>query len=463
MKVLLISPPRIIPAIPYFPPLGLGFIGAVAKQDGHRVKILDAAGWTWDELSDAVKSENPDLVGLTCWPIERGQAFRTADIAREAAPDAKIVIGGPHASAFPHHMFIKTPTDYVVVGEGEETFRELLSAVSGDGDVSDVKGIAYCKDGEIRKTEQRPLIRDMDTIPPVLHEQFDYSQYRGMHDLEKRAAAVFTSRGCPFKCIYCSSAVSWRNKYRKRSVNNVLEEVKELYSRYGIRSILFFDDNLIIDRKRLISFCKGLCDLNLDLTWAAEGSVRVDADLLKWMKKAGCYRIDFGVESGSPKILKNIKKAFTVDDTRKAFKLCREAGIRPNAYLMIGSPGENKHTIRETIKLMREIQPDIGSLRPGLWILPDTQLHEMSLKSGLITEYKWLSSDETFIYTEEHSVKKLESFVQQFDRGMAIHAGLIPYLRLVFKQFIPARYYKLIRRIKRGVERRIKFFLHASN
>ena len=445
MKVVLINAPRLPTETPYFPPLGLGFIGAVAHREGHEVRILDAAAWTWDELRDRVRAEAPDLIGLTCWTIERGQTFRAANLAKAAAPDAKLVIGGPHASAFPHHMFVKTPADYVVIGEGEETFRELLEIVSNDGKVASVRGLAYLENGETVRTGPRPLVKDLDSIPTVLHDQFDYAQYRGMHDNPgHRAAAVITSRGCPFRCIFCSSSAYWQNKYRKRSVPNVLSEVEDLYSKYGVRSILFFDDNLVIDRKRVISLCKGLCDLNLDLTWAAEGSVRVDRELLGWMKKAGCYRIDFGVESGSPKILKNIGKAFSVEETRRAFRLCKEVGIRPRAYLIIGSPGETAQTIRETIELMSEVQPDAGSARPGLWVLPDTELHAMCQEQGLISEETWLNSDETFIYTGEHSLPKLESFVRQFDRGMALNAGFLPYLRVIARQILPKRLVRII-------------------
>ncbi len=447
MKVILINSPRVKPEIANFPPLGLGFIGAVATREGHQVKILDAAAWSWDKVKKSVSAEKPDVIGLSCWTIERGQAFKAAKVAKEAAPNAKIVIGGPHASAFPHHIFLKAPVDYVVTGEGEDTFLELLDTIRHDGDITKVKGLAYCENEKTRQTGPRPLIKDLDSIPFVLHEQFDYGRYNGMHDSERTAAAIITARGCPFKCTYCSSAAYWGSKIRKRSVQNVLEEVKELFFHHGVCSILFFDDNLLVDKKRLISLCKGLCDLELDLTWAAEGSVRVDLELLNWMKKAGCYRIDFGVESGSPKILKNINKAFTVDDTRKAFRLCHEAGIRPNAYLMIGSPGETVDTVKETIKLMSEIQPDVGPLRPGTWVLPDTELHELSIRQGLISEETWLSSDETFMYTGEHSTRKLESFARLFDRGMALNAGIVPYLRVLCKQFIPTKYHNIIRRI----------------
>lgn len=432
MKIVLINPPREIPQIADYPPIGLLYIGAVADRQGHEIKIIDAASWSWDELINAVRDESPDMIGITCWTIERGQAFKTAHVCKQAAPEAKIVFGGPHATAFPEHMFIKAPADYVVLGEGEETFRELLEAISQRRVGSHIKGIAYMSNGELQKTPPRPFIENLDSIPLPLHDQFDYSRYNGSYDTPRKSAAIITSRGCPFRCTFCSSTVYWGNKYRKRSVANVMDEVEKLYHDHGIRALLFFDDNLTIDRNRCIALSKALISRNRDLIWAAEGTVKLDPEMLEWMKRAGCYRIDFGVESGSPEVLKNINKAFKVEDARKAFQMCRDAGIRPNAYLMIGSPGETKRTIKETVRLMSEIQPDVCIPNPGVWILPNTKIYEMSVRQGIISEQAWLTSDETFIYTGEHSKEALDALGRQFARGMALNAGILKYLRVLF-------------------------------
>ena len=402
MNVVLVNPPRVVPARADFPPLGLAAIGAVAQQAGHHVTILDAAGWSWDELRARIMDTAPDVLGVTCWTIERGQAWQVLRLAREVCPRAKLVAGGPHASAFPEHVFIKTPADYVIIGEGEHTFRELLNAIVCGGDVSAVSGLAYRRDGKTVRTAPRDFEKYLDSLPMLLHEQFDYSQYNGLHDTSRRAAAVMTSRGCPFHCIYCSSAVYWGCKLRKRSISSVMAEVEYLYHEKGIRAILLFDDNLLIDSKRCVELSKAILERKLDLVWAAEGSVKVDLKTLKWMKKAGCYHIDFGVESGSPEILKNIGKSFSVEDNRRAFKLCRKAGIKPNAYLIVGSPGETVSTVNETVRLMRKLQPGAPTpAQPGLWILPETELYRISLAKGIIHEEDWLNSDETFLYTGE--------------------------------------------------------------
>lgn len=451
MKLVLINSPREIPQAPDFPPLGLAYVCAAASQAGHAVRILDAAEWAWDKLAQEVAREAPDVVGITCWTIERGQAFRAARVAKEFAPNAIVIMGGPHATAFPRHMFIQAPVDYVVLGEGEQTICQLLEAVENGQDVSSIKGIAYKRDGAFFATERREYIEDLNSIPLIMHGQFDYGKYNGLHDTERKAAAIITSRGCPFRCAFCSSAVYWGCKYRARSIENVMSEVELLYDKFGIRALLFFDDNLVIDRERCISLCKALCEKKLDLVWAAEGSVRVDPEMLAWMKRAGCYRIDFGVESGSPTILKNIRKPFRVQDTRDAFRLCKEAGIKPNAYLIFGSPGETSQTIAETVALMREIQPDVGRGRPGVWILPDTEIYELSKKQRIVSDETWLTTDKPLYYTAEHSEEELRALERQFYIGMIRGRKHAAYAAEMLKDMLPRPVFNFLRGIKRRI------------
>lgn len=437
MKVILVNPPREKLQVADYPPLGLAYISAAICNDGHEVKIFDAAAWSWQKLFTEIKSQSPDIIGITCWTIERGQAYKVADIAKKAVSNCIVVMGGPHATAFPKHMFIKAKIDYVVLGEGEETIRELLSVIENNGNISLVKGIAYRNNKDIVINERREMIRDIDTIPNINHFQFDYDKYNGLPDTNRKAAAIMTSRGCPFRCTYCSSAIYWGCKYRTRSIESVIAEIEDLYYNHGIRALLIFDDNLLIARKRCIELCKELIDRKMDLIWAAEGSVKVDAEMLSWMKRAGCYRIDFGVESGSPTILKNINKPFSVENTRNAFKLCKEIGIRPNAYLIFGSPGETKETIKETISLMRDIQPEITSGRPGIWVLPDTAIYELSKQQGIISDDTWLKTDSIIYYTGEYTEFELKRLVRQYRLGMLYGNDWIKYYSLLLLGMLP--------------------------
>jgi anaerobic magnesium-protoporphyrin IX monomethyl ester cyclase len=455
MKVILINPPREVLQVADYPPLGLAYLSAAICQDGHEVKILDAASWSFKKLTNEIEHQSPDIIGITCWTIERGQAFKTARIAKQTAQNAKIIMGGPHATAFPKHMFIKAPTDYVVLGEGEETIRELLNVIGTNGNLSFVKGIAYRNHEDIVINERREMIKDIDTIPNINHLQFDYDKYNGLPDTCRKSAAIITSRGCPFRCTYCSSAIYWGCKYRARSIQSVMIEIEDLYYKQGIRALLIFDDNMLIARKRCIEFCKALIERKMDLVWAAEGSVKVDSEMLGWMKRAGCYRIDFGVESGSPIILKNINKPFTVDDTRNAFRLCNENSIRPNAYLIFGSPGETKETINETISLMREIQPNKVGGNPGIWILPDTKIYELSKEKNIITDETWLKTDKTLVYTGEHTEEELRALVKRFTLGMLKDYNNRRYYLFLLMALLPNKLDYIIRYIYKIIKNKV--------
>jgi radical SAM superfamily enzyme YgiQ (UPF0313 family) len=438
MKVILINPPREVLQVADYPPLGLAYISAALRQDGHDVKILDAASWSWERLANEVELQSPEIIGITCWTIERGQAFKTACIAKQVAPNAKIIMGGPHATAFPRHMFIKAPVDYVVLGEGEMTIRELITAIERRSDMSHIKGIAFKRNEDIVIAERRDMIIDINSIPIINHAEFEYNQYNGLPDTTRKAAAIMTSRGCPFRCIYCSSTVYWGNKYRTRSIESVMLEIENLYEKQGIRALLVFDDNLLIGRSRCIEFCKALIAKDYDLIWAAEGTVKVDEEMLVWMKRAGCYRIDFGVESGSPEILKNIKKPFKVEDSINAFKLCKKIGIKANAYMLFGAPGETVKTIKETVGLMQEIQPNCnGYGRPGVWILPNTEIYEMSKTNGVITDDTWLETDEILYYNVEHTTVQLMNLVRKFNLGMLKKRSKYKYYLLYVIGFFP--------------------------
>jgi len=424
MKVLLISPPREVRQRAYFPPMGLAYIGSVLKGDGHVVRIIDAASYSWKRLEKVILAINPDVLGITCWTIERGQAFKTAQIANKCLPKTKIIMGGQHATAFPEHMFKLAYADVVVLGEGERTMSELISAFENNDDISHIRGIVYQNEGKTIYTEPRALIAALDSLPFPMYDDFNLEEYNGLPETKTLAAAIMASRGCPYNCIYCSSAVFWERRWRSRTAGNVLDEIEWLYNDYRVRSIIFFDDLFFMDNNRAIEICKGIIDRKLELSWVAEGRVNlVNQELLEWMKKAGCYRIDYGVESGSPNILKNIDKKTTIEQIREAFKLTHEVGIKPDAYLMVGNPGENEKTINETIQLMKEIKPYYTNSGSVVWILPNTELYGRSKKMGIIDDNYWIENNSVPYYTGEHNLANLRALKNQLTLGLAKSRG----------------------------------------
>jgi radical SAM superfamily enzyme YgiQ (UPF0313 family) len=410
MDLLLINPPREIPQKPDFPPIGLAYIASYLRQNGFDARVLDASSFSWRKLKEALKKRTARIVGVPCWTVERGQSFKTARLLKEILPQSRLIMGGHHATAFPEHMFKLAGADAVVIGEGEITTLELTRVLLDEGDLGGVKGIAYERNGEVFLTEPRDLIKDLDSLPTPSPEEFNLDDYLGLAESKGRAAAIITSRGCPHRCIFCSGSKFWRRRWRARSADSVLDEIERLYKDFGVGYLLFFDDNFTVNKERAIEICKGIIERNLHIQWAAESHVsHVSKDLLTWMEKSGCYRIDFGVESGSPRILSNIKKGQDVEQIEEAFRLTHEAGIKPRAYLMVGNPGEDETTIRETAKLMKKIKAYDTLGAQILWVLPDTENYEMVKSKGIITDDYWLTNNAMMYYTAEHTVEELKN------------------------------------------------------
>lgn len=420
MNVLLINPPREIPQRADFPPIGLAYIASFLRRHDVHVNVLDAASFSWRKLKKAVAATQPEVIGVPCWTMERGQSFRAAKIARKIHPRAKLIMGGHHATAFPGHMFELAGADAVVMGEGEITTLELIRAFDEDDDLQTVKGIVFRKNGNTVFTEPRALISDLDSLPYPCHDDFDLDRYLGLPERKGRAASIMTSRGCPHRCIYCSGSKFWRRKWRARSPENVLGEIEWLYRDMGVKNFIFFDDNFTVNKDRAIEICRSIIDRKLRIQYVAESHVaHIDEELLKWMKNSGCYRIDFGVESGSPKILKNIKKKQTVEQIETVFKLVHGAGIKPRGYLMVGNPGEDDETIQETADLMKRADPwDTQGAFP-LLIMPNTEIYQMAMERGIISDDFWLHNDSMLYYTAEHSEKELMALRELLMKKMA--------------------------------------------
>ncbi len=437
MDILLVNPPRQIPQQPDFPPMGLAYIAAYLCSRDIEAAVLDAAPLNWKRLQEEILASRPAIVGFPCWTMERGQTFKAASIVRKILPEAKIIIGGHHASAFPEHMFQQAHADAVVIGEGELTAYELASAYLDNKDISNIRGIAYHNGSRVIVNEGRPLIEDLDTLPFPFHDRFNLDEYLGLPEVDGRAASMMTSRGCPHKCIYCSGSKFWHRKWRPRSADNVLAEMLWLYNDLNVRNFMFFDDNFTVNKKRAIDICQGIIENGLRIKFVAESHVsHINPELLEWMKKAGCYRIDFGVETGSPKILKTINKKQTAEQIEQVFAMVHAAGIKPRAYLMIGNPGEDEVTIRETAALMKKIKPyDTQGAHP-LVIMPNTQIYEMAKKDGIISDDFWLKSNDMLYYTSEHSEKSLFELRELLMRELAKNSNnKKEYIRYLMKKY----------------------------
>lgn len=435
MNILLISP-RTLSRRAGFPPIGLAYIASVLRKEGYNVKCIDAFKLKWESLRSRIGEMEPDIVGIGCWTIGRGQAFEISRIVRKCSPKSKIIMGGHHATFFVKQILKAGYADFIVLGEGEETIVELIRTFEDKVDFSTIKGIAYRNDSnDTIINPHRPLISDLDTLPFPCYDDFDLDDYEGLPWTGRRAIGIITSRGCPFNCNYCSSTQFWTRRWRYRSPENVLSEIEYLYNNLRVRAIVVYDDNFTTNKNRAVAICKGIIERKLDLTWAVSANVRtVDQEILAWMGRAGCREIRYGVESGSPVILKSLNKAQTIDQIKDAFRWTREAEIRPHAYLMVGCPGETSETIKATVNLMREIAPRQRPSAGLLWILPETEIYERAKSYGIISDNSWLESDDEFFYTAEHSIDELRKLQMQLLKGLARNNGILRLWLFLFRK-----------------------------
>ncbi|TRZ96057.1 radical SAM protein [bacterium] len=417
--VLLINPPRKIPQRGDFPPIGLAYISAMLKMNRIKTQVIDACAFSWREIEKILKNKNPSVVGLPCWTVERDQSFKLAQLVKKILPAAKVIVGGHHAAAFPEHVFQLMHADAVVIGEGELTTVELVKALLDSKGLRGIKGIAHREDDKVVIGEPRDFIEDLDTIPFPTYEELNFDEYLGLPEVKDRTAAMITSRGCVYNCIFCSASKFWKRKWRARTAKNIVKEITFLHDYHAIKGFMFFDDNFAISKERAIEICQGILENNLCITWVACSHINhVDKELLSWMKKAGCYRIDYGVESGSPKVLENIKKGQTVEQIKKAFQMTHEVGIKPRAYLMVGNPGDDETTIDETVALMKKIRPYDTTSGQILWVLPDTEIYELAKKAGIVRDEDWLKNDSMVYYTVEHGINELKLLRDRLMAGL---------------------------------------------
>lgn len=369
------------------PPIGLCYIASSLQKNGYEVFIIDAESedTSLDKLVRDALTLNPDIIGITA----TSPVFRSAlEISRsfKKLSSVPIVLGGPHITIMRNQVLEGYPEfDFGVVGEGEETMIELLRAIACGQDLSNVQGLIY-RDGSNRVTgtQERTVLRDIDSRPfparTIIHNERYTRSVPGKGIV--KAAAVMSSRGCPFQCIYCAiKKIPGGNHIRMRSAKNVIDEIEDIVKKLGIRHITFNDDDLTISRSRTMEMCEEIIKRKLDITW--EGLTRatlVDRELFQIMRKAGFVRVSFGIESGNPEILKGLNRNVTLEDVEKAIEMAKEAGIVTRGSIMIGLPNDTRKTVHETLnyvcrlKSLDQVIINITTPYPG------TVLEEMAKK-----------------------------------------------------------------------------------
>lgn len=385
--------------VSYQQPINLGYLAAAVIGAGFEAEIWDYGMEEFDERKfiEKIRLANPQVVGFHCKTFNIIQGHDLALAIKKNFSKIVTIVGGPHSSALP----IETLSEFryfdaVVVGEGDETIVEICKNISLGHSIEDVKGLAVRKGDTAVLNAGRELVDDLDTLKYPARHLFSkalYNRYhatRGISTLNRNVTEIFTSRGCPYKCIFCAVNVAYGNRVRFRSVENVLGEIDECLNVLKHDHIIFQDDTFTLRRERVEAFMKGFRMLGLR-SWSCDTRVdTIDKELLREMALSGCKKVSFGAESGSDRILKLTKKNITVDQIRNAVRWAREAGIEiVECPFIIGSyPDETLEDVRMTWRLIKDIKPDILSVTT-IVPYPGTEIYGMMKDGGYLTDEHW--------------------------------------------------------------------------
>lgn len=406
MRVLLINPRFQLPIDTRTTPhLGIAYLAAVSERRGDEVRVFDM---DVEEvaLADFVREFQPDIVGITSNTPQVKQGWFAARQCKSVG-DILVVQGGPHVSALPEEAVSRPEVDIVARGEGEATWLDLCATVehakAGNPhlkarDLLDpaaqvldqVLGITFqTLDGKIKHTRDRPAIADLDTLPYPAYHFFRMDRYTSLQPAmdaveQGKSFSLMTSRGCPYRCTFCSQSVM-AEKWRARSAEGVLKEWQHLVHDLGAQEIGVLDDSANIQRPRLHEICQRLIDDKLNhIPWILINGIRAnlaDEDLLRHMKAAGLKRVAFGVETGDEGILEAIDKRVTHAQIRAAFKSAKKVGLETVGFFIIGLPGDNAETMEKTIRLACELDPLVANFSM-LTPYPGTKVWEQVHRSG---------------------------------------------------------------------------------
>lgn len=379
------------------PDLGLGYLASYARQSGHTVHYLDCLMQqvAWDEYRVQLRQCAPDMVGIKVFSCDIGPARRMMEIAREELPQAKLIIGGPHPScASAREIFEQFPMiDFAMAGEADKGFPLLLSLLNdGSDDFDAVSGLRWRDSQGFVKSNPIAFLEEPDQAPFPAWDLLKPEQYKsGYSFMTSRlpAAPMAITRGCPFLCTYCQSHLLTGRKVRRRSIDNVIEEIKLLQRNHGIRTIDIVDENFTFDNQYAAAFCQRLMDENIKINWNCPYGVRLNSlneELVRLMEASGCVALSLGIESGSDRILELVKKRQRVEMVReKVTMIKRVSRIALQGYFMYGFPTETIEEVRESIRLACSLPLNMVVFHP-LRLTPGTELFSQYATTGKIPE-----------------------------------------------------------------------------
>lgn len=409
-----------------YPPLGLLYVASFAIYNtDYQVEILDthAEGLTYQQIEERIRKIQPDIVGIQTFTFTLIDVILTAKIVKKVSSEILICLGGPHVNIYPEETINIPEVDFVILGEGEFAFAELLDALYKKGDLSNIKGLLFKRDSKIIKTASRGYIEDLNILPFPNRRLIPYKRYYSLIAKHTPITTMMSSRGCPFRCLFCERPHLGKS-FRARSSINVVDEMEEAIG-LGIKEFFFYDDTFTVDKRRVIEICNEILKRGLKISWDIRTRIdTVDIDLLKRLKEAGCERIHYGVEAGTERILKILRKEIDLKKAKEIFKITKELGITTLAYFMIGSPSETKEEILRTIDFALKLNPDFVHFSITT-PFPGTGLYRLGLESRVL-EYD---------YWKEFSENPETDFTPQVWEENLTKNELLDLLNLAYRRF----------------------------
>ena len=374
-----------------FIPLGIAYIASYCKRDGHVFRIYDEIPGLSKSLEQTLKSFVPDIVGISCMTATYSQACNYAKEIKKISKKIPIVFGGVHPTVCIEETLKNKFVDFVVYGEGEETFSEFLEKYETMTDYSNIKGLAYKRNGKIFINKKRPLIKDINLIPMPDRELFELNYYTQRWNWPRgnwyKTANLMSSRGCPYECTFCGSKSMFGRTFRAFSVQRTVDEIEYLVKHYGFECLSFSDDTFAINQKRSIEICREIKRRGINAKFRFQFRANTCyEDLIAAVRDIGCIHIDIGAESGSNKILKQMKKQITVEEIKESVTRIKRYGIRVGVTFIIGSPDETREDIEKTKELAKELRADYTQF----FIMtpyPGTELYQYAKDNDLFPKF----------------------------------------------------------------------------
>lgn len=425
-SVLLICPPATIGVygrkkvvVPHIPYLSLASLAGALLRAGHDAHILDlsVSSDVEKDLSAALAEYNPDFAGITFTTPLANIAVDLSKKIKEKKPNISLLCGGVHTTTLPEETLKNSAFNIACIGEGEETILEIV----GGKNLKDILGIAYkTADGAIQMNPRRPLLDDLDKLPYPAWHLYDVKKYHTARIVTKksRVGAIETSRGCVFSCSFCNKTV-FNRFWRAKSSERVVDEL-EYMLKFGFQEIHFWDDGFSTDIERAKEVCRLIIKRKLKFFWNTFSGIRadrVDEELLRLMKEAGCYGTSMGIESGNQEIINIMGKSTTLDTIRRAVKLIKEAGLVSTGFFIMGLDGETEKTLQDTIDFAKELKLDFPKVMIAV-PLPGTPLFNKWSAEGRVKSYDWsryvFHPEEGLVY--EHPNLKFETIYKYYNK-----------------------------------------------